>query len=388
MAWNALPLPFVGPLSRQSHGSGDSDLGRFPDTAVFQDSYGESPVHCASNFPFSLNGNQESQNGEPVFASRTTLCLDSLIVPSSAQSSFADLTALVESAVRPWPQQVSEMSRQVLELLPELHSSSQLALQLTPDWQGDHVNKVCLYTDGSHFRHESYPDAAAWSVVILYECLDLPSDRLKWHYGGFLTGQVHTALDGMQDAHFVGATTPCSSQAEASAMVWALAFSLQHSCQNIELCFDSTSIGYSAAGSWQGGCDLESRALFRSLFCLRALVRASKRSVSFRHVAAHDGQPWNELADAIAKGTAKRLLFSSILPLVISQLVRHEHSSHAWLALKARPDVPSALALQPLFCLEGPGTNFPVDCTLTVLGHRLLASPRMPKALCVSTWLP
>lgn len=41
--------------------------------------------------------------------------------------------------------------------------------------------------------------------------------------------------------------------------------------------------------------------------------------------------------------------------------MRHELCEHAWLALHDGQDVPSALALQPLFRLEGPGSNRPVD---------------------------
>lgn len=80
-------------------------------------------------------------------------------------------------------------------------------------------------------------------------------------------------------------------------MIWALACLLL--CSQGELLFDSASVGFAAEGSWLGGAQFQQRILFRSLFCLRALVQTSKQAVAFRHVYAHDGQPWNELADAV-----------------------------------------------------------------------------------------
>lgn len=47
--------------------------------------------------------------------------------------------------------ETSAIAREVLFELPDLRPASAQALQLTPDWNGEPVDRVCLFTDGSHF---------------------------------------------------------------------------------------------------------------------------------------------------------------------------------------------------------------------------------------------
>lgn len=57
--------------------------------------------------------------------------------------------------------------------------------------------------------------------------------------------------------------------------------------------------------------------------------------------------------------------YTSLLPNTINQLVCHPGFEHAWLVLSSQADVPTALSLQPLFRLEGPGSQAAIDSTWT-----------------------
>ncbi len=97
---------------------------------------------------------------------------------------------------------------------------------------------------------------------------------------------------------FVGADSHSSANSEAAAIVFTLLWLMrQPICVPATIHFDATIVGFAVAGygSWSAAPDL--------LRIARGLARAlsAKLPVHWKHVKAHAGHEWNELADTLAK---------------------------------------------------------------------------------------
>ena len=176
----------------------------------------------------------------------------------------------------------------------ELHCNSRWALQeacgpCQPVQQGWDLH---FYTDGS-----ALGDSAGWAVVILANHCAGGSCKLIGCFGG--------PLDGAED---LGVSSIDALQAEQTALCWALLWTLPQihvlaqSYENLYFCWDCMSAGEGASGD----CNLASTPLAMPLRGLYALVdRLSSGSAAGRHVKAHEGHPWNELADTLANAFRK-----------------------------------------------------------------------------------
>ena len=171
----------------------------------------------------------------------------------------------------------------------ELHDNSRWALQwacqsfphLQPGWD------LHLYTDGSALE-----ERAGWAVVIVANNPGGGVCELIGCFGGTLGGEDD-----------LGTTLPDALQAEQVALCWALLWTLPQIdmladyFEGLFFCWDCVTAGAGASGD----CKLTSTALARPLRGLYKLVdQLSRGRVAGRHIKAHEGHPWNELADSLA----------------------------------------------------------------------------------------
>ena len=178
-----------------------------------------------------------------------------------------------------------------------------------------------FYTDGSKNN-----EGKVGSAVIL-----LVETQHGLHFGGCLHKRISIGYSA-----YAG---------ENGAIVWALLWAVNLSdlhwttFQTHEVAFtfnfDSTGAGFLAAGYWRTTLALEWRVLLRSLSQLLQ-TRHGLHNLTWNHIRAHAGHPWNEAADALAKFAATQEASTC--------------SSELWEQWLAQPD--KLTALQWLWYLE------------------------------------
>eukprot|EP00438_Fugacium_kawagutii_P014335 Skav219412 [mRNA] locus=scaffold377:97500:103085:+ [translate_table: standard] len=86
----------------------------------------------------------------------------------------------------------------------------------------------------------------------------------------------------------------------------------------------------------------------------------------FEHEKAHDGHPWSEAVDSLAKAFAKGVFAPLHLPLEIPLILRNKGFAYAWLAHSSHVQAPFPYAFDGCFKAEGPffeNWSTPVDVT-------------------------
>lgn len=108
---------------------------------------------------------------------------------------------------------------------------------------------------------------------------------------------------------FVGASSGLSIAAECSALLWALVWAIaslgtEDTAQrpNVQFLFDCTAAGGAAFEGWKHN----SLAVVGPALAAVAAVAEVALNVTFKHVTAHSGHPWNEFADATCTALARR----------------------------------------------------------------------------------
>ena len=251
-------------------------------------------------------------------------------------------------------------------LLPDPHPATLQALRVMPVRSvAQRPEAVHLYTDGSFASSDG---AGGWAVT----ALTLSSGT--WHWAGFLSGR----LSDRDDTTAFGFDSVNPHVAELVALLIAL--STATATPGVDCC-----IFYDAqAAAAIADCTATSSkhpTLVRSLVSMRHLATMQCRSLSMSHVSAHQGHPWNEAADSVAKAAARRLFTAS--PSLHHLLATIQQGSLHWLwwSLDQR-------------CLSG--TLPPLDehgcpsSTSPVLGrrHSLSSVPGMPSMLTVAERRP
>ncbi len=82
---------------------------------------------------------------------------------------------------------------------------------------------------------------------------------------------------------------------EMLGAMYAVKWALAHGYQSIEICYDYTGIEYWATGAWKSKTELTKK--------YAAAMNEWKKSIniSFKKIAAHTGEQYNEAADKLAK---------------------------------------------------------------------------------------
>ena len=308
----------------------------------------------AVDFAFDLRG------GKP---DRINLRLADFVHPADRiQSNLWSLRSLVQAVFVPWvPAFLYCDLAHLVDCLPDLSVDLRTFLCAFPVWQQEAVCKVHLFTDGSAGLGES----AAWSLVILYE-VEVPgqsasSFRFRGAGGALLRGLSEWIGRGSS----VGEMVHDSLSAEHVGLIWALGWALQDCHQfpiqpEYHFHFDNVSAGFGMLGTWTSPATPDHQQLGLSATYLRQLLSAVS-SVYGHHVKAHDGMPWNCLADGVAKALSKQILPQSELPSSVPDLLHHPQVAHAWIELQSHLDVRSSVHWPSLFRIEGPSNPLAFD---------------------------
>ena len=164
---------------------------------------------------------------------------------------------------------------------------------LLEDWNNGQVDRIRVFTDGSFDQTTS-----SWAFAIVFD--DGPEECIL----GYQAGQTEVA-EG--ELGFFGGVTHSAQQGEIGALIWSSWWLLRWLLLTgwkgpIEFCWDSTSAGGKASGSFHSYD--QSGAISRQIHqALETLM--SPFEVKHVHVRAHTGVAYNELVDAAAKWAIK-----------------------------------------------------------------------------------
>ena len=170
-----------------------------------------------------------------------------------------------------------------------LHENTAVALRLAESipLAANGSGDLQLYTDGS-----ACDGRAGWSVVIV----SVDAVCGVCHFEGCFGGQI----PGNES---LGAVVADALQAEQCALCWACLWVLPQlealllAYRRILFCWDCTTAGLGASGD----CCLADSPLSGPLRGLFALLQSfGGGRIQGRHIKAHEGHPWKELADTAA----------------------------------------------------------------------------------------
>ena len=175
----------------------------------------------------------------------------------------------------------------------QMRETTEMAIAICVELDSlDCVTLVELYTDGSAKNGSS-----GFAVVVIAH------DRRPGRSASALVGFLSDAVDlDWTSAGYLGADLPDALQAEASAMLWAILWALAHRSRfpqaHFSFRFDSMIAGKAAEGRWKAdSCRVVEKSRVVMLYCES---RWGAGGFTWTHTAAHQGHPWNELADVIA----------------------------------------------------------------------------------------
>ena len=236
--------------------------------------------------------------------------------------------------------------------IPDLHPHARIARELTPGGYGH--GDMHVFTDGSCKNGR-----ATWAISIIQQ---YPyHGQLKYRRVGFAAGEVDGSL---------GTCEQTAMDAEATAIIAMVEFALGN-CHRPDVrfhChFDAQTAGFGASGTYNVACSAgdPSQRQVAARILMSMLERKLAASGSFVrgiHVKAHQGHPWNEMVDSIAKAVwhgwqpPHAFLFRS------GGLLGHSLAQWAWLEIAPDaelPDIATILRNDPPTAEQGE-----VDSTL------------------------
>eukprot|EP00438_Fugacium_kawagutii_P032538 Skav202156 [mRNA] locus=scaffold970:213497:215266:- [translate_table: standard] len=228
-------------------------------------------------------------------------------------------------------------------------------LSIVPVWNREPVQKAHVFVDGSSFQNRSVPTShyAAWSFIVVVECN--VHDRVEMKFHSATSHPLPGAADHHETFLGLGEVLDDALTAEATGMIWTVVWILQSVIAlDYEVHFDNNTIGQFMAGTAHWQASWEYTQIKSVLGALRNCLRYSGRHVVFSHVKAHDGSPWNELADALAKASAKGIIRPAAIPVKTATALRHPSLKFVWMELAGSAHLPKPAALRATFLAEGP----------------------------------
>lgn len=152
-----------------------------------------------------------------------------------------------------------------------------------------------IFTDGSY---DSNSETMAWSFVVLKTDKSDYTTANIIHLLGYACGIVETSSHSPQ---WKGANKCNAYVAEVEALLqshwWALAHEVG---PEVHFHFDAKSAGYGVKGLWGHDSSHQLCGLARAI--AQSLEICVGSPISYHHIRAHSGDPWNELVDAVANG--------------------------------------------------------------------------------------
>ena len=183
-------------------------------------------------------------------------------------------------------------------MLPEARYAVDL-LPVLSHHNHHHVTTWHLYCDRSYYKATSkHEETCAMAVVVVGKLSFLVVSN-------FYLADIIAAELEEHDIHYVGSSQRGPHIAEAMAVHWASVWLLcfARAPQTADVHYDSTSAGKPAEGLYSAGPNIE--VVARATRGIVHTLEAKDLPVSFTHVHSHEGNTLNELADAIAKASAK-----------------------------------------------------------------------------------
>ena len=203
---------------------------------------------------------------------------------------------------------------------------------------------------------------AAWAFVIVLQCEGI--DKPTWYFYAATASSLSRASMNRNSFYGVGELEldPLSSEATGMVMVLSWISQTPFSCKHI-VHYDNNTIGNFAAGCsrWQAGW--EHTYLHSNISALRHCLQIAGPEIDYRHVKSHEGQPINEVVDALAKAVAKQIFLTPDLPVEVSQVMHNRYFKFSWMTLADSSTIPKPSALAGLFKAEGPFSTNRVDPT-------------------------
>ena len=198
----------------------------------------------------------------------------------------------------------------------QLEPHVQQALQDTPLWHaGIDIDRLIIYTDGSSSgQRHSVPDRSddpnspcdTWAFVVLGERYAHDEEPAQQYFLGW---QAHPVMYHTDKDFYIGTDHIGSEAAEKEALFWALHWRIGCGL-SFATCMRPDNL--TAAGQAQGlfgthHMDLSHRCLRGAYQLLSALLPDDGLCV--HHVRSHTNEPWNDLADHLAKQEAKKSFY-------------------------------------------------------------------------------
>ena len=236
--------------------------------------------------------------------------------------------------------------------VPDVPACSRQALRICGSPRGQPVH-VHLFTDGSQLQ-AAPGKPCGWSLVVVWEFAN--GGCSSFTFGGFAGGSLDPFLDrpvGAQadsyHAEIAAATVGCA---------WLLALP---STIGSTVWTDCSAVVGILRGTMDAKAGLGCSSLAERLRCwAQALDRQRPGCWRVEWLPSHCGNPFNELADCLAKAGARGLLMGAALPRALWTLLQHQLLPWLWLDMTPDPALPTLD-----FLLKGvyePGEMPPADC--------------------------
>ena len=172
---------------------------------------------------------------------------------------------------------------------------------------GDQAQTLHLFTDGSY---RSGDESMAWSFVAIRTDKDDYLKATELQCIGYACGRVTT---DPACEHWKGANKSNAYVAEMEALLQAQWWAIGHDeGGKVHIHYDALSAGNAAKGAW--GYETAHKLCVLTRVLAQSLELCSPKKVEYHHVAAHTGDPWNELADTLANACRQGSIPPSAIP--------------------------------------------------------------------------
>ena len=173
--------------------------------------------------------------------------------------------------------------------------------------EGDNANTLHLFTDGSYHSGDS---SMAWSFVVIRTDQDDYLKATELQCIGYACGRVTT---GPKCEQWKGANKANAYVAEMEALLQAQWWAIGHDeGGKVHIHYDALSAGNAAKGAW--GFEPSHKLCVLTRVLAQSLELCNPQKVEYHHVAAHTGDPWNELADTLANACRQDSIKTSESP--------------------------------------------------------------------------
>ena len=141
----------------------------------------------------------------------------------------------------------------------------------------------------------------------------------RWPSGRYWGGAWAVTLEDRLD----------SNRAEMAAITLALIVAHQQkdrypNLPKIALCYDSLTAGHTAAGLWDSKANRDLRRVNRAL--AQALQSTQETRLHWQHVKSHQGHPWNEAADVVAREASMQNIPAEGYTALLEELGLHKEN--------------------------------------------------------------